>query len=165
MGEKQADRGELILTAIYDDVNHWLNPNGEECWHCGVTIRVPAELVTTLATGPTGDLAFIVGKKGEPLSKEGFGNLFRAAVKTAGLVDRSAHGLRKTAATRFAEGGATEADLDALFGWTGRKMASLYTRKAERKRMALHAADRMANNRPAPLYPDAPHLKNTATKS
>ena len=130
-----------------------------------VTIRLPAKLLDTLAQGPTGDLAFIVGRNGKPLSKEGFGNLFRAACSAAGLVDRSAHGLRKTAATRFAEAGASEAELDALFGWTGRKMASLYTRKAERKRMALQAADRMANNRPAPLMDGAPHLKNTATKS
>ena len=115
-----------------------------------VTIRLPDELAATLATGPVGDLAFIVGKKGEPLTKESFGNLFRAACNAAGLKDRSAHGLRKTAATRFAEAGASEAELDALFGWTGRKMASLYTRKAERKRLALQAADRMVNKNPAP---------------
>jgi integrase len=130
-----------------------------------VTIRLPAELLDTLAIGPTGDLAFIVGKNGKPLTKEGFGNLFRAAVKAAGIINRSAHGLRKTAATRFAEDGASEAELDALFGWTGRKMASHYTRKAERKRMALQAADRMANNRPAPSRDGAPHPKNTAIKS
>jgi len=122
-----------------------------------VTIRLPAELLASLAAGPTGDLAFIVGEKGRPLTKESFGNLFRAACNAAGLKDRSAHGLRKTAATRYAENGASEAELDALFGWTGRKMASLYTRKAERKRMALQAGDRMANKTPDPRVPVAPH--------
>lgn len=29
------DRGELILSAIYDDVRHKLNPNDDDCWHCG----------------------------------------------------------------------------------------------------------------------------------
>jgi hypothetical protein len=29
------DRGEAILDAIQDDVAMRLNPNGEECWHCG----------------------------------------------------------------------------------------------------------------------------------
>ncbi len=29
------DRGEIILSAIYDDVDHRLNPNDEACWHCG----------------------------------------------------------------------------------------------------------------------------------
>jgi integrase len=130
-----------------------------------VTIRLPAELLRTLETGPVGDLAFVVGKKGEPLRKESFGNLFRAACSEAGLTDKSAHGLRKTAATRFAEDGASEAELDALFGWTGRKMASLYTKKAERKRLALQAADRMANKNPAPLSSSAPHPKKRKATS
>lgn len=29
------DRGQRILEAIEDDVAMRLNPNGEECWHCG----------------------------------------------------------------------------------------------------------------------------------
>lgn len=130
-----------------------------------VTLMLPAELVATLAAGPTGDMAFIVGRKGEPLRKESFGNLFRAACAAAGLANRSAHGLRKTAAIRFAEGGATDAELDSLFGWTGRKMASLYTKKAERKRLALQAAARMANKNPAPSSSCAPHLKKSRMKS
>ena len=28
-------RGERILDYIYDDVDRLLNPDGEECWHCG----------------------------------------------------------------------------------------------------------------------------------
>ena len=28
-------RGERILEAIHDDVNHALNPEGDNCWHCG----------------------------------------------------------------------------------------------------------------------------------
>lgn len=28
-------RGEALLDAIYDDIDHDLNPNGDECWHCG----------------------------------------------------------------------------------------------------------------------------------
>jgi len=35
-----------------------------------------------------------------------------------------------------AESGATEAELDAIFGWTDRRMASHYTRKANRKKLA-----------------------------
>ena len=76
-------------------------------------------------------------------------------------MSKSAHGLRKLAATRFAEAGASEAELDALFGWTGRKMASLYTRRAERRRLALQAADRMVNaDNPAPKF-QTPHPKKS----
>jgi hypothetical protein len=39
-------------------------------------------------------------------------------------------------ARRPAENGATEAELDAIFGWTDRRMASHSTRKANRKKLA-----------------------------
>lgn len=29
------ERGEMMLAAIYDDVDRALNPEGDECWHCG----------------------------------------------------------------------------------------------------------------------------------
>lgn len=129
-----------------------------------VTIRLPAALVATLAAGPTGDLTYIVGERGAPLVKESFGNLFREACNEA-KVNKSAHGLRKLAATIAAEAGASEAELDALFGWTGRKMAALYTRKAERKRLALQAADRIANASAPHLSSVSPHPKKRKVKS
>ena len=51
-------------------------------------------------------------------------------------MNRSAHGLRKAAATVAAENGATEAELDAIFGWTDRRIASHYTKKANHKKLA-----------------------------
>lgn len=33
MGE--IDRGDVLLDAIYDEVDQRLNPDNEECWHCG----------------------------------------------------------------------------------------------------------------------------------
>ena len=69
-----------------------------------VTLPILPVLAETLAAGPCGDLTFIVGEIGQPLTKESFGNLFRAACKTAG-VPGSAHGVRKIAATRAANAG------------------------------------------------------------
>jgi hypothetical protein len=54
-----------------------------------------------------------------------------------------AHGLRKNAATRAAENDATEAELEAMFGWRGGRMASLYTRAANRERLAIGAGDKL----------------------
>jgi hypothetical protein len=48
----------------------------------------------------------------------------------------SGHGLRKASATIAAESGATEAELNAMFGWSGHQMAQLYTWKADRRRLA-----------------------------
>jgi integrase len=64
------------------------------------------------------------------MTKESFGNAFSDACRKAG-VNKSAHGLRKIGATRAANNGATVAQLNAIFGWTGSKMASLYTQTAE----------------------------------
>ena len=52
----------------------------------GSTTDALARLVAeALAAGPTGDLAFIVGERRQPLTKESFGNFFRAACDAAGV--------------------------------------------------------------------------------
>jgi integrase len=66
-----------------------------------VTIPILKVLADTLTAGPCGDLAFIVGPSGQPMTKESFGHAFHKACRAAG-VPGSAHGLRKIAATRAA---------------------------------------------------------------
>ncbi|AQX31005.1 Phage integrase family protein [Bartonella schoenbuchensis R1] len=100
------------------------------------------ELAKTLETGPVGNETFICGKGGKKLTKETFGNLFKNACNEAG-VKKSAHGLRKLAATRAANAGATVAQLKAIFGWTEDDMASLYTKTADRKRLAIEAIKKL----------------------
>jgi integrase len=99
-------------------------------------------LEASLTEGPTDDLAFIVGEYGRPMVKESFGTWFREACAAAG-VPGSAHGLRKAAATRLANNGASVSQLEAIFGWLGAKMASLYTRTADRKKLARDAMPMM----------------------
>lgn len=114
-----------------------------------VTVNLPilAVLAETLAAGPCGDLAFICGAHGRPLTKETFGNDFSAACRAAGLNRKSAHGVRKIAATRAANAGATVAELEAIFGWRGGAMASLYTREADRRRLAVGAMHKLGDER------------------
>ena len=109
-----------------------------------VTIPLLPVLCATLEAGPIGDLAFIVGARGHPLTKESFGNALSEAARKAG-VEKSAHGVRKMAATRAANSGATVAQLNAIFGWTGSAMASLYTQEADRRRLALESAHKLEN--------------------
>jgi integrase len=107
-----------------------------------VTLPILQILAETLAAGPCGDLTFIAGENGRPLAKESFGNLFRKACRAAS-VPGSAHGVRKIAATRAANSGATVAELEAIFGWQGGTMASLYTRAADRRRLAQGAMHKL----------------------
>src|SRR5687767_11825710 len=80
----------------------------------GFTVEVHLPILpvlqATLDAGPCGDLAFVCGERGRPLTKESFGNASNEACKLAGVnaPKQAAHGLRKVAATRAAEGGATE---------------------------------------------------------
>ena len=46
---------------------------------------------------------------------------------------------------RAANAGATVAQLEAIFGWTGGNMASLYTRSSDRRRLAREAMHKLAN--------------------
>jgi hypothetical protein len=58
-------------------------------------------------------------------------------------------GLRKAGATRAANNGATEAELEAIFGWKGGKMAALYTREADRARLARQAMSKLSSGQKA----------------
>jgi len=117
-----------------------------------VTLPILEALRITLDAGPTGDLAWICGEGGRPFVKEAFGNAFSKAARAAG-VRKSAHGVRKIAATTAANNGATVAELEAIFGWQGGRMASLYTKAADRRRLALAAMSKLNAERtsiPAP---------------
>lgn len=122
-----------------------------------VTLRLLPSLEATIAAGPCGDLTFITGPAGKPLTKESFGNQFREWCNAAG-VKKSAHGLRKLAATTAANNGATSAQLRSMFAWSNDKMAAHYTRSADRIRLSLEASDLIAGT-PAEHPIPAPHKK------
>jgi integrase len=113
-----------------------------------ITVSIPVlpVLQETLDAGPIGDLAFICGANGQPLKKESFGTLFRQACRAAG-VHKSAHGIRKLAATRVSDNQGTIHELNAVFGWKGVQMAQLYTQASDRKRLAAGAARLLVKNK------------------
>jgi integrase len=107
-----------------------------------IVAPVLPELEASIAATQTGDLSFIVGEHGRPMTKEGFGNWFSKVCDQTG-VPGSAHGLRKAGATRAANNGATVAQLEAIYGWHGGGMAALYTRAANREKLAREAMDKL----------------------
>lgn len=112
-----------------------------------VTIPILSVLQEIIDATPTGDLALIAHARSKHgMSKEGFGNWFKKACVAAG-VPGSCHGLRKAGATRCAEAGATIHELNAIFGWTGTKMAAHYTEKADRARLARQAMQKLEKNK------------------
>ncbi len=99
-------------------------------------------------------MTYIATERGTPMKKESCANWFRDACRAAS-VPGSPHGLRKTAATRAADNGATEAELEALFGWRGGDMASLYTRCCESRATGERCRRKIAhgNGQKSNTYP------------
>jgi integrase len=118
-----------------------------------VTLPILPALQRTLDIGPTGDLTWVCGARGRPFTKESFGNEFSQAARQAGI-KKSAHGVRKIAATIAAENGATEKELDAIFGWVdGGRTSGIYTRDANRARLAAQAAHKLDETGTSPPAP------------
>lgn len=114
----------------------------------GTEVHIPLkpELAKVIAASKTGDLALVAKENGHPMTKKAFGAWFKSACVAAG-VKGTAHGLRKTFATRLAEAGATVPELNAVFGWTGTAMAMHYIEAASRKRLAASGMAKMRNKK------------------
>jgi integrase len=146
VGLRRGDAARLGKQHIRNGVAHLMTEKSG-----GTTpIYVPVHpaLADSMVACPSSGLAIICKDDGTHYSKEGLGNFFREAIVAAGIpVSKkgsdekgySAHGLRKASATIAAESGATESELNAMFGWSGYQMAQLYTRKADRKKLAARA--------------------------
>jgi integrase len=112
-----------------------------------VDIPMLAALKATIDASQTGDLAFLVTRRGVPWNKGALGTYFSDSARAAGIVGKSAHGMRKAAAIRSALAGASERQMEAIFGWKGGRMARLYTEMASRKTLAdsaIHTLNREA---------------------
>lgn len=101
-----------------------------------VELPILPALQRTIDGSPTGDLTFLVTNSGKAFTAAGFGNRFREWCNDAGLDNCSAHGLRKAAAVRAAENGATTHQLMAMFGWLNLAEAERYTKAVRRRKLA-----------------------------
>lgn len=122
-----------------------------------VTLSIPIrpELQAVLDATTCGHLAYLVTEYGKPFTPAGFGNWFRDRCDEAGLDHCSAHGLRKAAASRLAELGATEKEIMAVTGHQSMQEVTRYTKAARQKvlaerAMALLDAER-GSNKSVPL--------------
>lgn len=97
------------------------------------------ELREAIDASPSGQLIYLVTAFKKPFTAAGFGNRFRDWCDEAGLTHCSAHGLRKAGATIAADNGATVHQLMAIYGWETLRQAEVYTRNANRTRLAGEA--------------------------
>jgi integrase len=97
-------------------------------------------------------LTFLVTGQGRPFTAESFGQWFTNRCDEDGLPRKDSetgkprctrHGLRKTAAIRFADRGATVPELMSWFGWRSPSEAIRYVEAADRGRVAKAAAKKL----------------------
>jgi integrase len=110
-----------------------------------VDIPVLADLQAAVDAMPASTSMTFMVAKSKPFSANGFGNWFRERCNEAGIpVGYAAHGLRKLAATRLADNGATAHQLKAWFGWKSLRQAEIYTSAADRKRLTAEAGQKLS---------------------
>jgi integrase len=112
----------------------------------GVSLMIPlhAALREAIDETPSDNLTFLMTTWGKPFTAAGFGNWFRNTCDAAGLQGRSAHGLRKAAARRLAEAGATALQIGSITGHKTLKEVSRYTAAADQAHMASDAVDKLS---------------------
>ena len=104
-------------------------------------LRIPIapELAAALAAIPRGNLTFLLDDRGRSFDARAFGTWFRRRCAEAGLVARSAHGLRKLAATRLANAGCSTDHIRAITGHRSREV-DRYTVARDQAKLAREAA-------------------------
>ena len=107
-------------------------------------VPVHPALAASLAAARSSHLVLLTTQYGEPFTEKGFSQWVVKAAKAAGLVDCSAHGLRKSAARRLAEAGCTTHQIMAITGHRSLKEVERYTRAADQRRNADAALARLA---------------------
>ena len=135
-GVRRSDVVKLGRQMVRDGWLHFTEKKNDQAKPKLRQLPVLPALKHIIDNSPNGNLTFLMTEFGRPFTGNGFGNWMRKRCDEAGLPQCSSHGLRKAGATIAANNGATEHQLMAIFGWESPKQAALYTRKANRKKLA-----------------------------
>lgn len=137
-------RSDAILFGRQHVANGWLRftqVKGAKKKPIKLELPIHPELQKTLDASTTGNLTFLITEFDKPFTAAGFGNYFRRRCDEAGLPHCTAHGLRKVAARRMAERGASEKQIMSVTGHTTSKEVTRYTKAARQKVLARDAIE------------------------
>lgn len=108
-----------------------------------IVIAIHPILEAVLATHKVTALTYLVTEFGKPFSVKGLGNRISDWWRQAGMGHLTSHSVRKGLATDVAHNEATDSMLEAMFGWKDGKTSKIYTRSAERARLARQTVGRI----------------------
>lgn len=134
-GQRKSDL--LAMTRAHID-GGWMGVAQQKT---GVRLAIPVhvELAAALAATPSSGLALIQRLDGKSLKSRELHDVFAAATAKAELTGCTLHGLRKAAARKLAEAGATPHEIMAITGHQTLGMVQHYTRGANQKKLAIEA--------------------------
>lgn len=104
-----------------------------------IEIAIHPILEAVLASHKVTGMTYMQTEYGKAFSVKGLGNRVSDWFTQAGLPHLTAHSVRKGLATDQAHNEATDSMMEAMFGWTDGKTSKIYTRNAERARLARQA--------------------------
>ncbi len=114
---------------------------GEELW-------VPEHRALSAELVAGEHMSLLTTSQGKAFDAVYFGAWFADAIGKSGLPDDCVlHGLRKTAARKLAEAGATEEQIKAVTGHTTSHMVSHYTKGANQRKLATAAIHKLENSK------------------
>jgi integrase len=105
-------------------------------------LKMHPDLMHIMTSVPRDNLTFLVTEHGGPFSAAGLSNWFGKRCRAIGLLNCTAHGLRKAACKRMAEAGCTVHEIAAVTGHKSLKEIERYTREVDQARLAGQALER-----------------------
>lgn len=140
-------RGSDVHRMTWGDVAGDLIRVAQRKTNTRLAIPLHPALSSILAVTRRTQVAILVTMFGQPFSVKGYGQMMSAAIGAAGLPERcKAHGLRKAAARRLAEAGATEKQIGAVTGHKSLAEIERYTRAADQEMLAREAIRKQVAN-------------------
>lgn len=137
-GQRRSDVVRMRWADVHDDLLHVRQSK------TGAQLCIPIHSALREALGKPGKGPILKTARGHAHTIAGFGVWFAARIEQAGLPSRCVtHGLRKAAARRLAEAGASIHEIAAITGHRSLKEIERYTRGASQERLARQAMRRV----------------------
>jgi integrase len=140
-------RGDLIAARWSDIAGNVWRLTQEKT---GARLALPLhpDLLAELATWPRTAVTVLTDRDGRPWRAQTLNMGLMRALRGIGLRGHNIHGLRKLAAVRLAEAGATVHEIAAITGHASLSQVALYTKQADQERLARSAMIRLAVSKP-----------------
>ncbi len=141
-GQRRGDIAKMTWADIKDGgINVVQEKTGAKLW-----LPIHPSLLDELAITPRVQAVLLATVSQASFTPSYLGTLFAKAIEKAGLPSSCVlHGLRKAAARRLAEAGATDAEIMSITGHRSRHEVTRYTRQANQPLMATSAMGRVGN--------------------